>query len=42
MFKALVFGLLGDSWDLVTTYNWAYNPTYNPHKWPSRGYPTYK
>ena len=22
--------LLGGSWDLVTTYNWAYNPTYNP------------
>ena len=27
--------LPGDPWDLVTTYNWAYNPTYNwgnPHK----------
>ena len=22
--------VLGGSWDLVTTYNWAYNPTYNP------------
>ena len=22
--------LLGGSWDLVTTYNWAYDPTYNP------------
>ena len=21
--------LLGNSWDLVTLYNWAYNPTYN-------------
>ena len=20
---------LGGSWDLITTYNWAYNPTYN-------------
>ena len=27
--------LLGGSWDLLTTYNWAYDPTYtraNPHK----------
>ena len=24
--------LLGGPWDLVTTYNWAYNPTYNPFK----------
>ena len=31
--------LLGGSWDLVTTYNWAYNPTYNPPKWAYRGYP---
>ena len=30
------------SWDLVTTYNWAYNPTYNPPKWAYRGYPNYK
>ena len=22
--------LLGGPWDLVTTYNWAYNPTYIP------------
>ena len=34
--------LLGDPWDLVTTYNWAYNPTYNPSKWASRGYPNSK
>ena len=25
-----VLPLLGGSWDIVTTYNWAYNPTYNP------------
>ena len=31
--------LLEGSWDLVTTYNWAYNPT---TKWPYRGYPNYK
>ena len=24
------YGLLGGSWDLVTTYNWAYNPTHIP------------
>ena len=23
-------GLLGGSWEIVTTYNWAYNPTYTP------------
>ena len=34
--------LLGGSWDLVTTYNWACNPTYNPPKWAYRGYPNYK
>ena len=32
--------LLGGPWDLVTTYNWAYNPTYNPPKWADRGYPS--
>ena len=30
--------LLGGPWDLVTTYNWAYNPP----KWAYRGYPNYK
>ena len=35
-------GLLGGSWDLVTTYNWAYNPTYDPPKRVYRGYPNYK
>ena len=35
-------GLLEGSRDLVTTYNWAYNPSYNPPKWPSRGYSNYK
>ena len=34
--------LLEGSWDLVTTYNWGYNPTYIPPKWPYRGYPNYK
>ena len=34
--------LLGGPWDLVTTYNWAYNPTYNFPEWASRGYPNYK
>ena len=29
------YSVLGGPWDLVTTYNWDYNPTYswgNPHK----------
>ena len=34
-------GLLGGPWDLVTTYNWAYNPDYNHPKWAYRGYPNY-
>ena len=34
--------VLGSLWDLVTTYNWACNPTYNPPKWAYRGYPNYK
>ena len=34
--------LLGAPWDLVTTYNWAYNLTYNPTKWAYRGYPNYR
>ena len=25
----LTSSVLGGPWDLVTTYNWAYNPTYN-------------
>ena len=29
---------LGGPWDLVTTYNWAYNPTYNPPKWSCLNY----
>ena len=37
--KSLV---LGGPWELVTTYNWASNPTYNPPKWAYRGYPKYK
>ena len=31
--------LLGGLGDLVTTYNWACNPTSNLPNWPSRGYP---
>ena len=31
--RVRAWGLLGGPWDLVTTYNWAYNPTYNPPKW---------
>ena len=34
--------VLGGPWDLVTTYNWTYNPTYNFPKWAYRGYPNYK
>ena len=34
--------LLGGPWDLVTTYNRAYNPNYNPPKGACRGYPNYK
>ena len=34
--------LLRGPWDLVTTYNWAYNPIYNPPKWEYRGCPNYK
>ena len=29
-FGLRVLGLLDGSWDLVTSYNWAYNTTYNP------------
>ena len=39
---SLFWGLLGGPWDLVTTYNWAYNPNYNPSKSVHRGYPNYK
>ena len=32
--------LLGGPWEIVTTYNWAYNPTHNPPKWAyGGGYP---
>ena len=34
--------ILACPWDLVTTYNWAYNLTYDPPKWVYRGYPNYK
>ena len=28
-YEALWRIILGGPWDLVNTYNWAYNPTYN-------------
>ena len=31
-----------EAWDLVTTYNWAYNPTCNLPERGYRGYPSYK
>ena len=34
--------ILGGPWDLVTTYNWAYNPTYNPPKWAYRVTPNFR
>ena len=34
--------LLGGPWDLVTTYNWTYSPTYNFPERAYRGYPNYK
>ena len=34
--------VLGGSWDLVTTCNWANKPTYNIPNWPYGGYPKYK
>ena len=32
----------GGSWDLVTTYTWAYNPTYTLPNWPCLIYPHWK
>ena len=37
--QTMTLALLGGPWDLVSTYNWAYDPTYNPPKWAYRGYP---
>ena len=34
--------LLGGPCDLVTTYNWAYDPTCTSPKWAYRVYPNYK
>ena len=31
--------VLGGSWDLVITCNWAYHPTYRLPKWPYIGNP---
>ena len=28
--------ILEGSWDIAITCNWAYNPTYDPPKWPYR------
>ena len=36
-----VVNLLGGSWALVTSWNWAYKPTYQT-QWPYRCYPKYK
>ena len=33
--------VLGSPWDLVATYNWAYNP-HIPSKWAYGGYPNNK
>ena len=30
------FRVFGGEWDLATTSNWAYNPTYNPRNWSCR------
>ena len=38
----MIWGVLGGPWDLVTTHNWAYNPTYRSTKWADRGYPNCK
>ena len=35
-------GLLGGPWDLLTTCNWADNPTYSPPQWAYRGFMNYK
>ena len=34
--------LLGGSWDLVTTSNWAYDTTYSFPNWPYMDYSNYK
>ena len=34
--------VLGGSWDLSPTYNWADNPTDKPPKWAYGGYPNHK
>ena len=49
--KERVLGLVGrganilggsrDSWDVLTTYSWAYNPPSNLPNWPHMGYPDY-
>ena len=40
--RELHLSLLGGPWDLVSTYNWTYNPTSNFPKWALyRGYPNY-
>ena len=40
--RQYILVLLGGPWDLVTTYNWANSPTYNPPEWAYRGYPNHK
>ena len=33
-----VLGLLGGSWDLVGTYNWAFNRVFGVPSWPCMGW----
>ena len=41
-YKPLEVQLLGGSGDLVTTYNWLYNPNCSLPKWPYMAYSFYK
>ena len=42
LLKGVIQGIvIGGPWDLVTTCNWAYNPTYNFRKWAYRDYANY-
>ena len=38
-FRVSAPALLEGSWDLVTTYNWAYNPSYTPPSMALKGLP---
>ena len=41
-FRRSLSTLLGGPRDLVTTYNWAYNLTYNPPTWAYRSFANFK